>query len=354
MSIEKKVFDKLGKISVYSYTIKNKSGAYVEIINFGARIRQIVVPDKDGNMSNVVTCCNTVKEYTMPGNEYYGAVIGRYANRIKGGTYTHNNLLYILTQNEGENHIHGGPNGFHNMIWTCTKTTEDTLLLEAVQPHGTEGYPGDLKMFLEYTFNDDNVLRLSLLAQSSKDTIFNPTNHSYFNLNTEGSDAGEHFLKIESREYMPVDKTGMPTGEILETPEIMDFSTHKRINTGLKNKKYSEDLLLRNGYDHNYVIKRDNCITTKAAELISVESGRKMEITTTAPGLQFYSGNFMKSPHTAVCLEPQYFPDSVHHIDDRAWAPMPFLEKGYAARFEVSYIFSVIMEEEAQELTMQK
>lgn len=351
MSVEKFLFGKLGKSDIYSYIIKNHSGAFAEILDFGGRVRRIVVPDKNGELSNVVLGCDSPQGYLEPGHEYYGAVIGRCANRIRDGIYIYNNLLYVLSRNEGDNHIHGGRKGFHNMIWKCTGVEEDAVCFEAIQRHGTEGYPGNIKMSLTYRFGDDNLLTMSLMAQSDRDTIFNPTNHSYFNLNTEGSDAARHFLEIPADEYMPVDRSGIPTGEILDVSEVMDFRKPKRILTGLKAEKISEDLINRHGYDHNYVLKHDSFHIAEAAILTCVESGRRLKISSNAPGLQFYSGNFLEPARTAVCLEPQYFPDAIHHSDDFYWNPQPILEAGLLTKFEARYEFSVISEEEIDRLT---
>ena len=351
MSVEKVLFGKLGKNDIYSYIIENKSGAYAEILDFGGRVRKIVVPDRNGNLSNVVLGCDSPQGYLEPGNEYFGAVIGRCANRIRDGIYIYNNLLYVLSRNEGDNHIHGGRKGFHNMMWKCVGIEENAVCFEAIQRHGTEGYPGNIKMSLIYRFSEENVLTMTLMAQSDRDTIFNPTNHSYFNLNTQGSDAMRHFLEIESEEYMPVDRDGIPTGEICDVCEVMDFSEPKRILTGLKSEKINEDLINRHGYDHNYVIKHDAFNIAKAAVLTSVESGRRMTLYANTPGLQFYSGNFLEEPRTAICLEPQYFPDALHHSDDFYWNPQPILEAGLLTKFEARYEFSVISQEETDTLT---
>ena len=206
-------------------------------------------------------------------------------------------------------------------------------------------------MSLIYRFSEENVLTMTLMAQSDRDTIFNPTNHSYFNLNTQGSDAMRHFLEIESEEYMPVDRDGIPTGEICDVCEVMDFSEPKRILTGLKSEKINEDLINRHGYDHNYVIKHDAFNIEKAAIMTSVESGRRMTLYANTPGLQFYSGNFLEEPRTAICLEPQYFPDALHHSDDFYWNPQPILEAGLLTKFEARYEFSVISPEETDTLT---
>ena len=351
MSVEKVLFGKLGKNDIYSYIIENKSGAYAEILDFGGRVRKIVVPDRNGNLSNVVLGCDSPQGYLEPGNEYFGAVIGRCANRIRDGIYIYNNLLYVLSRNEGDNHIHGGRKGFHNMMWKCVGIEENAVCFEAIQRHGTEGYPGNIKMSLIYLFSEKTVLTMTLMAQSDRDTIFNPTNHSYFNLNTQGSDAMRHFLEIESEEYMPVDRDGIPTGEICDVCEVMDFSEPKRILTGLKSEKINEDLINRHGYDHNYVIKHDAFNIAKAAILTSVESGRRMTLYANTPGLQFYSGNFLEEPRTAICLEPQYFPDALHHSDDFYWNPQPILEAGLLTKFEARYEFSVISPEETDTLT---
>lgn len=350
VSVEKTLFGKLGKNNIYSYRIENASGAYVEVLDFGGRIRQIVVPDKNGNLSNVVCGCDSPQEYLMDGNEYFGAVIGRCANRIQDGMYIYNNLLHVLTRNDGDNHIHGGRSGFHNMMWRCTSTEEDAVNFEAVQRHGTEGYPGNMRLSLTYRFTEKNSLSMILWAQSDRDTLFNATNHSYFNLDKPGSDATKHFLQIYSTEYTPTDKDGIPTGEILDVSDVMDFSDPKRILTGLKSENTDEDLMLRQGYDHNYVIMRDAFSIKRAATLTSVESGRRMVLFSNAPGLQLYSGNHMKPPRTAICLEPQFFPDAIHHQDSRLWL-QPILEAGLLTKFELRYDFSVISQEEIDRLT---
>lgn len=353
MSVETTLFGKLGKHDVFSYTIRNKSGAFVEILDFGGRIRKIVVPDKNNHFSNVVLGCDSPQEYLKSSHEYYGAVIGRCSNRIRDGVYVHNNLLYVLSRNDGENHLHGGRKGFHNMMWRCCRTEEDLVCLEAVQRHGTEGYPGNLRLSLTYRFSEDNTLSMTLLAQSDRDTLFNPTNHSFFNLKEEGSDATLHFLEIKACEYTPAGPDGIPTGEILdvETSDVMNFTEPKRILTGLKKEAVCEDLFNRSGYDHNYIIKKEPFSMRKAAVLTSVESGRRLTLYANTPGLQFYSGNYLDKPRTAICLEPQFFPDAVHHAEDPRWQPIPILEAGLLTKFELRYQFSVISSEEIDQLT---
>lgn len=353
LSTEKKLFGQIGEQDVYSYFITNSSGAYVEIIDFGCRIRQIAVPDREGFLDNVVRCCDTPMEYLDSEYEYDGALIGRCANRVKDGMYMYKNNLYILSRNEGSNHIHGGRRGFHNMMWECVKMKDDEIVFSGFQAHNTEGYPGNMRMTVSYRFTEENELILNLTAQTDRDTVFNPTFHPYFNLNKPDSDASLHFLQIFADKYTPLDKEGIPVGEGKAVPlsPIMDFRNPKRIMTGLKHKRLDKDLKLRGGYDHNYALRFNISQEIKAAELISVESGRKMTIYCYTPGLQFYSGNFMQNPHTAVCLEPQFFPNSINHLYNDYWHPDPVLDAGCLGDFDVRYKFSVITPEETKTLT---
>lgn len=351
VSTEKILFGQIGEQDIYSYIIRNKSGAFVEIIDFGCRIRQIAVPDINGDIGNIVRCCNAPEEYLDPEYQYDGAVIGRCANRIKEGMYCYENRLYMLSRNEGINHVHGGLRGFHNMMWECTKMKDDEIVFSGFQAHNTEGYPGNMRMSISFKFTDEYELSVKMVAQTDRDTIFNPTLHPFFNLNKPGTDASLHYLKIYADKYTPLDKEGIPTGEICDLPGHMDFRKTRRIDLGLKHIKMSKDLMDRHGYDHNYVLKYDTVNEVKAAELISAESGRKMTVYTSLPGLQFYSGNFMNIPHGAVCLEPQYFPDAINNRGrSNKWQCDTSLKAGYLANFDVRYKFSLITSEEAKKL----
>ncbi len=351
MSIGRKLFGKIADQEIYSYTITNNSGAYVEIIDYGCRIRQIAVPDIKGDLCNVVRCCNSPDGYLSREYEYDGAAVGRCANRIKGGTYIYDNTLYTLTKNEGQNHVHGGNMGFHNMMWRCISEKNNELIFSGFQSHRTEGYPGNIRLSLSFNFTEENELVINMTAQSDRDTIFNPTMHPFFNLNRPGTDASLHFLKIYSDKYTPLDSEGIPTGEILDIPPIMDFREPKRIKSGLKYMRLSRDLMNRGGYDHNYVLHHSPEGPVLAAELTSVESGRSMAVYTSSPGLQLYSGNFMKRRHSAVCLEPQFFPDAVNNRGKGRYWDDPIIKSGMLGKFDVRYKFSVISQDEIHALT---
>ncbi len=340
MSIQKKLFDTLNGNEIFSYTITNDSGAFVEIITLGCRLKQIVLPDRNGNLENIVLGCNNAAVYFESDSEYFGAIVGRYANRIKNATYNYNGKEIKLTVNENGNHIHGGKGGFHNIIWDVTNLTDSSITFETMQADGTEGFPGNLKMKLIYTFSNDNVLKMELFANCDQDTIFNPTNHSYFNLNLPNPDANLQFLKIEGNKYTPFDKELIPTGEICNVPEILDFTNFKRIGDGIAMMKDVPDLDLSNGYDHNFIISNEKKENKLLATLLSVESGRKMEVYSNYPGVQFYGGNHLN--FKAICLEPQCFPDSAHHQDEPEWQPMPFIKKNEIEKYEITYKFSIL------------
>lgn len=347
MAIIKSLFGKIGEKDVYSYKIEAAGDAFVEILNFGCRVRQIVVPDRYGVLANTVLGCDTPQEYFLSDSEYFGAVVGRYANRIRNGKYTDRTGTHQLVQNEGRNHIHGGIEGFHNMIWDCTKTTDDTITFEAMQPDGTAGFPGNLSMVLTYRFykcEEKYVLVMVLNGQSDKDTLFNPTNHSYFNLNTVQDDVADHNLTIFADKYTPIDDEIMPTGEILPVDGYMDFRKPKSIIGTIKSAYAGEftEITSKNGIDHNFIIKNEAENMTKIAVLESSESGRKMEVYSNAPGVQLYTGNHLTPKHKGICLEPQYFPDSVNATDNPLLAPYPFLNAGDTATFKVTYDFTII------------
>ena len=346
MSVIKSFFGKIGEKDVYLYKIESEDGAFVEILDFGCRVKQIVVPDRYGILSNTVLGCDTPQGYFESGNEYFGAVVGRYANRIRNGLYTDSTGTHQLIQNEGRNHIHGGKEGFHNMMWNCTSTTDNTVTFEAVQPDGCAGFPGNLELLLTYKFykNESNyLLEMTITGKSDKDTLFSPTNHSYFNLNTVQEDASDHNLTIFADKYMPLDDETMPIGEICSVDGYMDFRTPKSIIGTIKSAYAANftEITSKNGFDHNYVIKNEDKNMAKIAILESSESGRKMEVYSNAPGVQLYTGNHLKPIYKGICLEPQYFPDSVNYTYDSRFAPYPFLKAGEVGTFKVKYEFSI-------------
>jgi aldose 1-epimerase len=324
MNIQKEPFGKTAEgTPVDIYTLRNSNGVEAKITNYGGIVVSLNVPDRKGNMADVVLGFNTLEEY-LKGHPYFGSLIGRYGNRIAKGVFSLNNVKYTLATNNGENHLHGGPNGFHTVVWTAKEIKDKDsvgLYLTYLSKDGEEGYPGNLSATVVYTLTNKNELRLDYSATTDKDTIINLTHHSYFNLKGEGSgDILSHDLMINADKFTPVDNTLIPTGELKEvkgTP--MDFTKPTAIGARI-NEKY-EQLTFGKGYDHNWVLKRDKKGLDLAATLYEPTTGRFMEVYTTEPGLQFYSGNFLDGTikgksgkiyefRTGLCLETQHFPDS--------------------------------------------
>jgi aldose 1-epimerase len=288
------------------YTLSNNNGVRVSITNYGGAITSIKVPDRNGVFGDVALGYDTIEEYTR-NPRYLGALIGRYANRIAGGRFSLNGVEYQLAQNNDANHLHGGVKGFDKRIWKVTETPAG-LHLEYFSPDGEESYPGNLNVAVDYSLNDENELRIDYHATTDKDTIINLTNHSYFNLAGKGTIL-DHELTLRARNFTPVSADLIPTGEIrsvVGTP--MDFRTARVIANG--------------GYDHNFVLDDWNHGSIRSvARLSEPSSGRVMEVFTTQPGIQFYSGNFLDGSligkggiayekYAALCLETQHFPDS--------------------------------------------
>lgn len=333
-----------------TYTLKNKHGNKVKITNFGASVMMIEVADKNGKKGNVVLGYDTPQEY-INGNPYFGAIIGRYCNRIAKGAFTIDGKKFKLARNNGENHLHGGPGGFHNVIWQSKKiegSNGDAVELKYVSPDREEGYPGKLTVNVMYTWTHDNELIIEYKANANKKTIVNLTHHSFFNLKDGGkSKITGHHLSINAERFLPVDEGLIPTGEfspVEGTP--MDFITIRpigdSINSGFLQLKYGR------GYDHNYVLNECNDSLLLAAQVHEPVSGRVMEIYTDQPGLQFYSGNFLDGTdtghhgavynyRTAFCLETQHFPDSPNHPE----FPSTVLDSGEVYTQKTVYKFSI-------------
>jgi aldose 1-epimerase len=293
---------------VYLYTLRNKHGVEVSITNYGGAITSILAPDRNGVFADVVLGYDTLDEY-MKNPRYLGALIGRFANRIDRGKFSLNGVEYQLAQNNGKNHLHGGNKGFDKRVWKASETT-DGVHLEHFSPDGEENYPGNLNVAVDYSLNDENELRIDYHATTDKDTIINLTNHSYFNL--RGQLHGtilDHELMLRAGSFTPVSEDMIPTGEIRSVDGTrMDFRIGRVIGDG--------------GYDHNFVLDEwDHGLIRSVARLREPKSGRVMEVRTTQPGIQFYSGNFLDGSligkgglryvkYAALCLETQHFPDS--------------------------------------------
>jgi len=303
--------------AVTEYTLKNASGMQVSIINYGGTITKLITPDKKGSMGDVVLGYENLDGYLQKGNPYFGALIGRYGNRIAAGKFTLDGKAYTLAQNNNGNSLHGGNKGFDKVVWDAKKLAGDSSLeLNYVSKDGEEGYPGTLNVKVVYTLTADNGLKIDYTATTDKATPVNLTNHAYFNL-TAGADSTilAHELQIDADKYTPVNDLLIPTGQIADvkgTP--MDFTTAKPIGRDIDKVK--------GGYDHNWVLNKKGNGLDKVASLYEPNSGRYMEVFTTQPGLQFYSGNFLDGTltdtkggkkyvqHAALCLETQHFPDS--------------------------------------------
>ena len=307
---------------VYQYTLRNSSGCAAKIINYGAIVTSLTVPDRTGKYEDIVLGYDSLKDYENC-TTYFGSIVGRYGNRIGKGKFTLNGKEYQLTINDGENHLHGGKYGFNKVLWDA-KVVKDSagpsLALTYISPDGEEGYPGKVTLVVTYTLTDKNEFRIVYNGTTDKATILNPTHHSYFNLS--GSFANtilNHQLMVNADTMTPVDKGLITTGKMLDvTNTPMDFRSLTAIGARIHDS--FEQLIFGKGYDHNWVLKGYNDKIQKAAELYEPTSGRLMTVYTDQPGLQFYSGNFLNGNdkgkgvayqlRTGLCLEAQCFPDS--------------------------------------------
>jgi aldose 1-epimerase len=312
---------------VRRYTLTNSHGMRVRILTYGGVIQSLRVPDRRGQGTNVVLGFDNLGDY-LTQSPYFGAIIGRYANRIGGGRFTLDGRTYTLPTNDGPNTLHGGTVGFDKHVWAATSFARDDtagLVLRFTSPDGDMGFPGTLSTQVTYTLNQQNQLRMDYRATTSKATVINLTNHAYFNLAGEGSgDVYSQRLKIRAKQFTPVDETLIPTGRVADvagTPLDFRRSTAigKRIRSG------NQQLVFGRGYDHNWVLDRSSGGgLQQAAQARDPKSGRVLTVTTTEPGLQFYSGNFldgtlvgtsgrMYRQGDAFTLETQHFPDSPNH-----------------------------------------
>jgi aldose 1-epimerase len=308
------------------YALRNNNGMEAAIADFGATLASLKVPDRHGRVADVVLGYSDISGYEK-GKSYFGATIGRYANRISKGKFKLNGVTYVLAANNGSNHLHGGVRGFHKLLWETDEISPDgkSLQLSYISRDGEEGYPGNLTAQVRYTLTDRNELRIDCRAATDKETIVNLTNHSYFNLTgNPQNDILRHQLTLYASRFTPIDSELIPTGElrsVRNTP--FDFSHSTAI--GARIEMDDEQLRLGQGYDHNFVLDRPELNRlTKAARVYEPDSGRLMDVYTTEPGIQFYTGNFLDGSEegkdglayrrrTGFCLETQHFPDSPNH-----------------------------------------
>jgi aldose 1-epimerase len=326
------------------YTLQNLNGLEARIITYGGILVGLKTPDRQGRFDDITLGYDDLESY-LEDNPYFGAIAGRYANRIAAGRFTLDGVEYTLHRNNGENHLHGGLKGFDKVVWDSEafeKESESGLILTYTSPDGEEGYPGTLTCKVVYTLTDLDELKVEYEATTDKSTVVNLTHHSYFNLTGAKRDVLGHELMLNAETYTPVDAGLIPTGEVLEvagTP--MDFTEAKAIGKDLAS--------VEGGYDHNFVLVREGEGLSLAARVVEPESGRVMEITTTEPGIQFYSGNFLDGSnvgkggvkyirHYGFCLETQHFPDS----PNKPGFPSVVLRPGDTYRHTTVHTFSTV------------
>jgi aldose 1-epimerase len=337
------------------YRLTNANGMEITVLTYGGIIQSISVPDRDGTFANVALGFDNLDDYVAR-SPYFGCIVGRYANRIAKGRFTLDGQEYELAINNDPNTLHGGEKGFDKQIWATNGpemvSDGQAISLSYTSPDGEEGYPGTLDVTVTYTLTDADEIRIDYLATTDATTVLNLTNHSYFNLAGEGSGTiFNHELMLNAPEYTPVDETLIPTGEIAPvagTP--FDFTTAKPIGQDIRDAS-DEQILIGRGYDHNFVIDRSDVAEGELAMVAQVtdpESGRMMEVHSTEPGVQLYTGNFLDGTFAgtsgmvyrqsdAFCLETQHFPDSPNQPD----FPSTVLEPGDEFTSTTVYTFSV-------------
>ncbi len=328
-------------------TLRNANGIEVDVISYGGIITRLVTPDRDGAPGDIVLARDSIEDY-QASNPYFGAIIGRYGNRIAGGTFEIDGQAVTLEKNDGDNHLHGGVQGFDKKNWAMSPFVTETsagVALKLVSPDGDQGYPGELKVKVTYELTNDDALDMKFHATTDQPTVVNLTQHSYFNLDGEGTIL-DHELLIPAETYTPVGPGLIPTGELAPvagTP--FDFRQGKAIGQDIGAEDAQLELGL--GYDHNFVLKSEaDDELVLAARLTGPDSGRVLEVLTVEPAVQFYSGNFLDGTLTGqggthayrsgLCLEPQHSPDSPNQPD----FPSTVLRPGETYETRIVYRFS--------------
>ncbi|MET9353497.1 aldose epimerase family protein [Streptomyces sp. NPDC006617] len=309
---------------VHRWTLE-RAGVRVRVLSYGGIVQSAEVPDRDGNTADVVLGFADLDGYVAHPDPYFGALVGRYANRIAGGRFPLDGRTYAVALNEGANSLHGGDRGFDKRVWDVRAVTEG-VRLSRVSPHGEEGFPGRLEMSATYTLDESGALRIGYEAVTDAPTVLNPTNHSYFNLSGSGH-AGGHELRLAASRITPVDAELIPTGGLDDVTDTrFDFRRARKVGSG---------------YDHNFVL--DKGVTEAAeevAELYDPASGRVLTVATTEPGVQLYTADHLGEPFApgdGIALETQHFPDS----PNRPGFPSTVLRPGEVFRSETVYGFSV-------------
>lgn len=335
--------------AIEMYTLTNENGVELKVISYGGRITSLKVPDRKGNLENVVLGFDSVGDY-LEEDPFFGALIGRYGNRIAKGKFTLDGQEYNLAQNNGENHLHGGEKGYHKVMWTIEEIPDSNALkLTYTSDDLEEGYPGRLDVAVTYTLREDNSLDVEYEATTNKKTILNLTQHSYFNLAGDFSQKIlDHQVQINANHFLPVDKTSIPTGEFKEVASTpFDFRQPKTLGEDINVD--NEQIKRGSGYDHCWVLNDQENGMRFAASAFHPSSGRLLEVYTTEPGMQLYTGNFLDGTlpmqgqvgnyerRTGFCFETQHYPDSPNHKE----FPSVVLEPGEKYQSRTSFRFSV-------------
>jgi aldose 1-epimerase len=345
--VRKDVFGTHNGKEVYLLTLTNKAGNVIRLTNFGAKINWIEIPDKNGKKDNVTFGYDTFDE-TLKGDMSFGSVVGRFANRIAHGKFSLDGVLYNTPVNNGQNTLHGGPEGWHSVVWN-TEILKDSKVpavrFTYLSPDMEEGFPGTVNAAITYTWTDKNEIVMDYICTTDKKTVVNITNHAYFNLHGAGNgDILDHVLTLKASAFTPVDSFMIPTGEIRPvagTP--FDFNTPHTIGERI-GEKYDQ-LILGRGYDHNYILDNKDDVDVTVYEPVS---GRVLEVITDQPGMQLYTGNFLTGKQTGhggkvfnfrsgLCLESGHYPDSPNHPD----FPTTILNPGETFKSTTIYRFSV-------------
>jgi aldose 1-epimerase len=333
--------------SVQIFELTNRNGVTIKATNYGGKVISLMVPDRNGIMDDVVLGYDAVTDY-LHGNPFFGAIIGRFANRIANGRFELNGKAYQLAINNRNNSLHGGSGGFHNVLWKTESVTEKRIQFTYYSPDGEEGFPGNVEVRATYELSDENEFVISYQASTDRVTLVNLSHHSFYNLAGAGNgDILNHKMTIYADRFCPIDENLIPTGKLVDiagTP--FDFRQPTKIGEHIE--ETNDQIRLANGYDHNWVLNKINNDLTLAASVYEPISGRAMEVFTTEPGLQFYSGNFLDGSdigkagkkydyRSAFCLEPQHFPDSPNHPN----FPSTVLKPGDIYQQKTIYKFSV-------------
>ncbi len=350
-SIPKEPFGKTADgEQTYVFTLRNSSGMEVKITNYGGTITQIKVPDRNKKFDDVALGFDNLDGYTSKINTaYFGATIGRYGNRIAHGTFTLNGHEYHIPINNGPNSLHGGLKGFDKRVWDAKEVSDGNgpaLELRYLSRDGEEGFPGNLNVTVRFSLGNKNELRIDYTATTDKDTVLNLTNHSYFNLAGAGSETVlNHKLTLRADRFTPIDSTLIPTGAI-QSVAGTPFDFRKPTAIGARINEDNQQLKFGKGYDHNFVLNSNGDSLALAAKVEEPSSGRVMEVLTTQPGIQFYSGNFLDGKihgiggayryRSALALETQHFPDSPNHSN----FPTTVLHPGQRFHSTTIYRFS--------------